>query len=229
MSTHSYASAGTPVNQFGTPITTPGASAAHTFESNGAWSSTSGTAGPGSSAGKNVVTIAVVLVLVVAGGVAARHYVFPDRHKPVALPATLAGMPRVGPTDPRAAAESATHDALVRTSHGAAVAAGVFLDPGKPNQIAIVSAGRLARSAQDKTTTLPPFTELGKVTCTQTLDPSATATGTGSGAVGARTFTDRAVCWRETRALTVAVIVVAPSGNPVTLASQAVADVWDAQ
>jgi hypothetical protein len=227
------ASTGVPVNHFGTPVSTPGATAAQSFTSDAAWQPPAGAAGPvrrsSTPAGGNLVTIAIVLVLVVAGGLALRHYVFPDRHKPLALPATIAGLSRVGPVDPLAATQAAGQQAMVRSAKGVAVDLGVYTNPQVRNELLVVTAGRMSRSARDRASTQPPYTKVGEVTCTQTIDPSASFTAPGTPSAGARTYTDRAVCWRETRALTVAAIVITPQGSPVETASSAVTAVWDAQ
>ncbi|HET8615856.1 MAG TPA: hypothetical protein VFL94_10050 [Actinomycetales bacterium] len=205
-------SLGGPVNQFGNPAVL-GATAAQ-------WSAPA----PRRSGGGWLVVVAVLAALVVAG-VLGRVYVFPDLGKPIALPATVAGVSGAS------AASGQPVTVQSRDAEGRATAVSVYADDAiAPTTMVVVTAGRVKNLGTDRIT--ESTSTSGKVTCTDNVATSALLAQAGAvagpGAATLSRMTTGAACWRTGRHLTVMVVALTAHEAAQATARQAVSEAWAA-
>ena len=218
-------SASAPVNQFGTPITTPGATAAHAFEPVAAYgTATAQPARKSSSSGSTLGLVAFLLVVLVGGGVALRHYVFPDLSKPVMLPAVAAGL-----SQGNGSANGVTMQTKDDKGHAQAVS--VYADdPTRPTQIAMIIAARGKEQDTDVPSSLTTTTT-GKYTCTAELTGAELmqAAPAAQQSMARAGMSSGAVCWRTSRHFRTMGVAFVATGSAASLAMQAAEAGWDAR
>ncbi|WP_426566305.1 hypothetical protein ACPPVT_07080 [Angustibacter sp. McL0619] len=207
---------GTPQNQFGTPQPQPIAAPAQF----GVASMDPSWAPPpfapkasrrrlGTFGGVGVTILVVLLKLVVFG------YFLSDSKSPIDLPASVAGMAQSSD----AQAQSTFSEALRRELNGHVYGVAVYTDPAGANMIGLMGA-RGHRSKNAKESLPGPYTKFGKVTCAMDRDQEAIASGTAS--------VDVAVCWRDSRTLTVMAFATGTAPTQMPNAAAAVSAAWDA-
>jgi hypothetical protein len=217
--------ANAPVNQFGTPISMPGATAAHAFTSDAGWQSSTPLGGAAkSSAARSLVPIAILLVALVAGGVALRHYVFPDLSKSVTLPAVAAGLSQ---------GNGSTSGVTLQTKDpkGHAQAVSVYADDStRPTQLAMIIAVRGKPQNLDVPSAVATTTT-GKYTCTAELTGAELmqAAPQAQQSLARAGMSSGAVCWRASRHFTAMGVAFVSAGSAASLASQAAQAGWDAR
>jgi hypothetical protein len=235
---HSTSSTTPAVNQFGTPVGQFGTApdmfgtrnqfgsptqlgAPHGY----GWAPPAAPAPPRRRAGGVLLRTVAALAVVAAAGFLLRYVVFPDLSKPIALPATVAGVGSMG------AGQGQPVTLQSKDPEGHAVAIGVYADdPTAPRAMAIVTAGRVKDMNTDRITS--PSTTIGEVSCTAEVDSAQlrafAGAPQGASTAAMRALTTGAACWRTGRHLTVVVVALSADGTAQAVATRAVSEAWHA-
>ena len=151
----------------------------------------------------------VVLVILVKFTVYA--YVFPDRHRPLTMPASVGGLAKAD----AGSADLPSYSEMISKEAGGAASAAAIYGGLTPDRTVVVGATRARVSKSDSAMPKTGLTKVGKVTCVQ--DTS------GSKSVAL------SICWRFGWRLTVMAFSAPNPSDPYGTAVSAVNDVWDAQ